>query len=156
MSLNESKRINQLKFIASIFSMSLHEINEIMGFETLTMIFRRVGEAAGNNVVKRLKGKYNSVEDFAKLLISHVIEPVLGGGKSTVQVEGNKVTINLGACPYKNAGFPIKNMSWFCEYTEGLFDSAMRGAFPDKKIETISGDRISQNCATCKFDLTCT
>jgi hypothetical protein len=78
---------------------------------------------------------------------------VLGGGKSTVVVVGNKVTINLGACPYKNAGFPIKDMSWFCEYTEGLFDSAMKAAFPDKKIETVSGDRISTNCAACKFDI---
>ncbi len=153
MSLNESKRINQLKFIASIFSMSLHEIKEIMGFETLTMIFRRVGEAAGNNVVKRLKGKYNSVEEFTKLLMSSVIGPVLGEGKSKVSVAGNKVTISLGACPYKNAGFPIKDMSWFCEYTEGLFDSAMKAAFPDKKVETVSSDRISKNCATCKFDI---
>ncbi len=153
MSLNESKRINQLKFIASIFSMSLHEIKEIMGFETLTMIFRRVGEAAGNNVVKRLKGKYNSVEEFTKLLMSSVIGPVLGEGKSKVSVAGNKVTISLGACPYKNAGFPIKDMSWFCEYTEGLFDSAMKAAFPDRKVETVSSDRISKNCATCKFDI---
>ncbi len=155
MSLNESKRINQLKFIASIFSMSLHEIKEIMGFETLTMIFRRVGEAAGNNVVKRLKGQYNSVEEFSKLLMSSVIEPVLGESpKTTVVVAGNKVTINLGACPYKNAGFPIKDMSWFCEYTEGLFDSAIKSAFPDKKVETVSSDRISKNCETCKFDIT--
>ncbi len=154
MSLNESKRINQLKFIATIFSMSLHEVKEIMGFETLTMIFRRVGETAGNNVVKRLKGKYNSVEEFAKLLMSSVIEPVLGEGKSTASVVGNKVSISLGACPYKNAGFPIKDMSWFCEYTEGLFDSAMKAAFPDKKIETVSSDRISKNCETCKFDIT--
>ncbi len=153
MSLNESKRINQFKFIATIFSMSLHEVKEIMGFETLTMIFRRVGEAAGNNVVKRLKGKYNSVEEFAKLLMSDVIEPVLGEGTSQVSVVGNKVTINLGACPYKNAGFPIKDMSWFCEYTEGLFDSAVKVAFPDKKVETVSSDRISKNCATCKFDI---
>ncbi len=154
MSLNESKRINQLKFIASIFSMSLHEIKEIMGFETLTMIFRRVGEVAGSNVVKRLKGKYNTVEEFAKLLISHVIEPVIGDGKSTASITGNKVVITLGACPYKNAGFPIKDMSWFCEYTEGLFDNAMKAAFPDKKIETVSSDRISKNCETCKFDIT--
>ncbi len=105
------------------------------------------------NPGKRLKGKYNSVEDFAKLLMSSVIEPVLGEGTSTVTVAGNKVNINLGACPYKNAGFPIKDMSWFCEYTEGLFDSAMKSAFPDKKVETISSDRISKNCTNCKFEL---
>ena len=39
-----NKRLNQLKFISSIFQMSLKEIKETLGFETLTMIFRRVGE----------------------------------------------------------------------------------------------------------------
>jgi hypothetical protein len=153
MSINPNKRLAQLKFITTIFSMSLKEIKDIMGFETLTMIFRRVGEAAGENVVKRLQGKYSSIDEFANLLISEVIEPALGEGNGKVSVEGGKVIIDLAACPYKVAGMPIKDMSWFCEYTEGLFDSAIRGAFPDYKVETRSPEKIAQECATCKFEI---
>ena len=56
------KRFGQLKFIASIFNLSLKEIKETLGPETLTMIFRRVGETSGENIAKRLKGKFGSVE----------------------------------------------------------------------------------------------
>ncbi|HMF34337.1 MAG TPA: hypothetical protein VKK79_23135 [Candidatus Lokiarchaeia archaeon] len=154
MAINPSKRLAQLKFITTIFSMSLKEIKDIMGFETLTMIFRRVGEAAGENIVKRFQGKYTSIEEFANLLISEVIEPVLGEGNGTASVSGSLVSIDLAACPYKVAGIPIKDMSWFCEYTEGLFDSAIRGAFPGYKVETKSPEKIAQDCPTCKFEIT--
>ena len=150
---NRNKRINQLKFIANIFKMSLQEIKETLGFETLTMIFRRVGEAAAEKIVKRLNGKYTSVDEFCNLIITQVIEPVIGEGKGGYKVDGNKITFELQACPYKKAGgFPIKDMEFFCHYTEGLFDESLKLAFPDKNFYMEPKDLISKDCASCVFD----
>lgn len=145
-------RLKQLKFISNIFQISLNAIKDTLGFETLTMIFRRVGEDSAVNVVKRLKGKYNSLQEFSDLLIKEVISPVIGENKGRIKVEGNKIIIELDACPYKTSGgFPIKDMDFFCHYTEGLFDYAYQQAFPDKKFELKIDGLISGSCDKCTF-----
>ncbi|MHA1732297.1 MAG: hypothetical protein ACTSU5_10150 [Promethearchaeota archaeon] len=148
-----SKRIKQLKFISSIFNLSLKEMKETLGFETLTMIFRRVGEGIAESIVDRLKGKYDSVEEFCDLLVNTVINPVIDD-KGSFTVDGNKVTLKLGACPYKKAaGFPVKDMSWFCDYTEGLIDTSFKLAFPGKNWLVDTKETIAKNpgCAECVF-----
>jgi hypothetical protein len=148
-----NKRIMQLKFIANIFKMSLNEIKETLGFETLTMIFRRVGEAAAASIVERLKGKYNTIDEFCALIISNVMEPVIGESKASFNIDGNKISITLDACPYKKAGgFPITEMDFFCHYTEGLIDESLKLAFPDKTFFTEPGDLISGKCKSCTFE----
>ncbi|MHA1672305.1 MAG: hypothetical protein ACTSYI_01630 [Promethearchaeota archaeon] len=148
-----NKRLNQLKFISSIFQMSLKEIKETLGFETLTMIFRRVGETAAERIVKRLEGKYTTIEEFGNILIKDVIEPIIGENKGNIIFEGNKIVIELEACPYKKAGnFPITEMEFFCHYTEGLFDTAFKLAFPDKQFYIEPKDLISKGCNSCVFE----
>ncbi|MHA1684477.1 MAG: hypothetical protein ACTSUE_26300 [Promethearchaeota archaeon] len=151
-----SKRLMQLKFIANIFQYSLKEIKDTLGFEALTMIFRRVGESVGESVVSRFKGKYSTIDEFCSLMIKHVIAPVVGEGSVNCQRDGNKLTFTLDACPYKKAGFPIKDMAFFCDYTEGLLDTAIKEAFPEKKFEMdIPGELISnEGCSKCIFEIT--
>lgn len=149
------KRRIQLKFISNIFNMSLKEIKDTLGFETLTMIFRRVGEESGKNVVKKMKGRYQTPEQFLALLLKEVIEPVIDVGQAKFEINGNNVKIELDACPYKKAGgFPIQDMSFFCDYTEGLFDTALKEAFPDRKfIMDMPKDLISKpGCKQCIFN----
>ncbi len=149
------ERLKQLKFIANIFNMSLKEIQDTLGFETLTMIFRRVGEAAAENIVKRLKGRYNSIEEFGNLIIKNVIEPVLGQGEGSISVSDKTITLVLNECPYKKSGrFPIKDMAFFCHYTEGLFDQAFKLAFPENTVFTQPGGLISSGeCKNCTFNI---
>jgi len=94
------KRLNQLKFIANIFNMSLKEIKDTLGFETLTMIFRRVGEASAENIVKRFTGQYKTPEEFCGLLIKNVIEPVIGSNMGSAVVDGNNIKISLKEWQY--------------------------------------------------------
>ncbi len=149
------KRFGQLKFIANIFNLSLKEIKETLGPETLTMIFRRVGETSGENIAKRLKGKFTSVEEFCNLIVTQVMDPVVGEGKCAAKVQGNKVIFELLACPYKKAGgFPIKEMSWFCHYTEGLLDIALKTAFPDRSFETNPKELKAAGSDKCVFEIT--
>ena len=133
--------------------MSLKEIKDTLGFETLTMIFRRVGEAAAEDIYSNLKGKYTTVEEFCNLLVSDVIAPVIGENKGSVQVTGNKIDIELDACPYKKAGrFPIQDMEFFCHYTEGLLDTALQLAFPDKHFYMEPKELIAKGCTKCIFE----
>ena len=146
----------QLKFIANIFQYSLQEIKETLGYEALTMILRRVGERVGENIVNRLEGKYASVEEFCNLLITDVIAPVVGDDKATADIRGDNVIFKLDTCPYKAAGFPIQDMSFFCEYTEGLIENALQCAFPGKnyQLEYPVDSLISkEGCKTCVFKI---
>lgn len=148
------KRFMQLKFISSIFNLALHEIEETLGFETLTMIFRRVGEASGENIAKRLQGTYSSVEEFMNLVMENTIAPIIGKGKGSYSVEGDKITVILEACPYKKAGgFPIEEMKFFCHYTEGMLETAIKTGFPDKNYEFKTDELISDACQNCKFSI---
>lgn len=150
--MSKNKRLNQLKFISNIFQMSLKEIKDTLGFETLTMIFRRVGESAAEEIVEKLKGKYSTVEEFGNLIIAEVVEPIIGENKGLIKIEGNIITIELDACPYKKAGhFPIQDMEFFCHYTEGLFDTAFQIAFPEKKFYMEPKELISTGCKKCLF-----
>ncbi|MBD3188693.1 hypothetical protein GF325_17835 [Candidatus Bathyarchaeota archaeon] len=151
-----SKRLMQLKFIANIFQYSLKEIKETLGFEALTMIFRRVGESVGEQIVGRFKGKYESIEEFCKLMIEHVISPVVGEDAVRCDISGNTLTFTLDACPYKKAGFPIKDMSFFCHYTEGMLDTAIKEAFPGKEFAMDLPDQLisKEGCDTCVFKVT--
>jgi hypothetical protein len=117
------------------------------------MIFRRVGETVGEKVVERFKGKYASVEEFCNLIISNVIGPVIGMDQVHCNHEDNKLVFVLDTCPYKKAGFPIKDMSFFCDYTEGLLDTAVSMAFPGKTFEMVPKDLISGDCASCTFEI---
>lgn len=147
------KRIKQLKFIANIFQMSLKEIEETLGFETLTMIFRRVGESSGEHLAKAYKGKYSTIEEFTDLIIKHVIEPILGPEQARFITNHNKISIELDACPYKKSGgFPIQKMEFFCHYTEGLFDIALKTAFPDKELLIEPVELIANGCDKCRFE----
>ena len=145
-------RLKKLKFISNIFALTLTEIKDTLGEETLTMIFRRVGETTGEKIVTRFKGKYTTLDEFCGLLISQIIEPIIGEGKASYSVSGDKVSFELQACPYKIAGgFPIKDMSFFCHYTEGMIDIALKEALPDKNLTIEPSDLISGNCSSCKF-----
>ena len=146
------KRIKQLKFIANIFQMSLKEIEETLGFETLTMIFRRVGETTGEDIVKRFEGRYSNLTEFCNLLVAHVIEPVIGEGKGHVKIDEKNIYIELDACPYKKSGgFPIQKMGFFCHYTEGMFDTALKLAYPEKNFYLEPKDLIATGCKSCIF-----
>ncbi|GAB4321342.1 MAG: hypothetical protein Kow0069_25570 [Promethearchaeota archaeon] len=150
------RRIRQLKFIATIFEHSLLEIADTLGYEALTMIFRRVGERVGETVAKRLEGRHSSVEQFCDLLVHDVINPVIGGEGSCDHLGGGRVLIKLGACPYKKAaGFPVRDMSWFCDYTEGLIDAAFGRAFPEANLTVRLDESIARNdgCQTCRFSV---
>lgn len=149
----KNNRLNQLKFISNIFQMSLKEIKDTLGFETLTMIFRRVGESQAEILVSKLKGKYHNMEEFAHLLIYHAIEPILGKEKGKITISGNKIEIELEDCPYKKAGhFPIQDMDFFCHYTEGLFHEAFALAFPETTFDMEVKDLISKGCKSCTFE----
>ncbi|MCF2138679.1 MAG: hypothetical protein K9W44_01325 [Candidatus Lokiarchaeota archaeon] len=149
----KNNRLNQLKFISNIFQMSLKEIKDTLGFETLTMIFRRVGEAAADLMVPKLEGKYSTMDEFANLLITYIVEPILGPNQGKIQINENKIDIQLNACPYKRAGhFPIQDMDFFCHYTEGLFDQAFKLAFPDKNFDMEAKELIAKGCKHCIFE----
>lgn len=133
--------------------MSLKEIKDTLGFETLTMIFRRVGEAAADLMVPKLEGKYSTMDEFANLLITYIVEPILGPNQGKIQINENKIDIQLNACPYKRAGhFPIQDMDFFCHYTEGLFDQAFKLAFPDKNFDMEAKELIAKGCKHCIFE----
>lgn len=150
----KNKRQLQLKFIASIFNLTLKEIKDTLGFETLTMIFRRVGESSGENIANRFRGKYNSIEEFGKILIDNIISPIIGEGKGTMIKNGDSYVFKLDACPYKKAGgFPITDMSFFCDYTQGMIETAIKTAFPNKKFEFKTESLISNKCENCSFSL---
>ncbi|MBD3351451.1 MAG: hypothetical protein GF364_08185 [Candidatus Lokiarchaeota archaeon] len=150
--MKKNKRVKQLKFIASIFNLALNEIQDTLGFETLTMIFRRVGEASGLSIAEKFKGRYTTIKDFGNALIRYVINPIIGDGKSQLIEEGDKIIFKLDACPYKKAGgFPIQDMSFFCHYTEGMIDTAIKTAFPDLNYQTNPAKLIANGCEHCKF-----
>ncbi|MBD3351449.1 MAG: hypothetical protein GF364_08175 [Candidatus Lokiarchaeota archaeon] len=150
--MNKNKRVKQLKFIASIFNLALEEIQDTLGFETLTMIFRRVGEVSGKKIAERFNGQYNNIDEFGKLLIDFVINPVIGEGKGHISKEGDNLIVKLDACPYKKAGgFPIEDMRFFCHYTEGMIDTAIKTAFPDDEFKTTPDKLIASGCEHCRY-----
>ena len=148
------KRFMQLKFISSIYNKSLEEIELVMGPETLTMLMRRIGENTAEDYIKLIKGKFNSLNDLVEVIVSDVLTPVIGKGKASSNAAENKVLITLNACPYKNAGFKINKMPFFCHYTEGLIFHLIELAFPEKKVEITPKSTIAGGAPSCVFEIT--
>ena len=116
MSITMKKRLNQLKFIATMFHKAMAEFDNVMGKESIQTIFRLMGEDVGKSVEKRLREKFNisswTPEIFSEKLVSDVLVPVLGDDGSEIKIDGNKinkaVSINPAAPKNKNPIAPAK------------------------------------------------
>ena len=148
------KKFKALNFVGNIFKMSIGEIEETLGYETLTMIFRRVGERSAEIITKRLEGKYTTGAEFAELIVKTVIIPVLGEGNASSKEVDGKVKIIFNQCPYQESGkFILEDAAYFCHYTEGLIDHAFKLAFPDKTVLTTPIELLANKCSKCEFDV---
>ncbi|MBN1802988.1 MAG: hypothetical protein JW891_15875 [Candidatus Lokiarchaeota archaeon] len=149
------KRIKQLKFIASIFQMSMKEFNNVMGPETIQTIFRLIGENQGSTTEKRIREKYDikswTVQELAEKLLSDVFEPALGENQALIDVKGNEMTIILKTCPFKKAGINIDN-KFYCTYTEGLIETIANKAM--NKVEFESQKLRAIDKCDCIFKIT--
>ncbi|MHA1371464.1 MAG: hypothetical protein ACTSWN_12225 [Promethearchaeota archaeon] len=146
-----TRRFKQLKFISSIFNFSIEEIRFTLGDEALSMIMRRVGERIGENIAQRIKA--TGIAEFCTKVVQDVFFPVIGENKASCTIEGNTIEFTINVCPYKQAGFKIKELGFFCHYTEGLIETAIKNKFPEEKFvieppkELISRD----GCNKCVF-----
>jgi predicted hydrocarbon binding protein len=133
------KRINQLKFIAAMFKMSMDEFNNVMGPESIQTIFRLIGENQGKAIQKRLKEKYKvdnwTPEKLSELLIKDVFEPAIGEDSAEINVGGNELTVKIKACPFSKAGINIDD-KFYCTYTEGLIDTVSKLALKNTEFKT--------------------
>ena len=116
-----SEDIKKLKFISSIFKMSITEMNNIMGPETIKTVYRLIGERIGNTVVERMKKKFNvsewTPENFSEAILKDVIEPVLGPGGAEFTPEGGNIRVKLNVCPFEKADMDISHQ-FYCTYME--------------------------------------
>ena len=151
----QKKRLMQLKFIANIFESSLKEIKDTLGYEALTMIFRRVGEATAEKLMKQPEGKYTNEQEFGEKMLESFFWPIIGKENAKFTITGDTITVELLNCPYKKAGFPIKDMSFFCDYTQGLVDAILKLAFPSKRFDfNVPTEIISkEGCERCLFKI---
>ena len=149
------KRINQLKFIASMFKMSMDEFNNVMGPESIQTIFRLIGENQGTAIEKRLKEKYKvdswTPEKLSELLIKDVFEPAIGEDSAEIDVAGNEMTVKIKACPFSKAGIKIDD-KFYCTYTEGLIDTVSKLALKDTEFKTELLQSDGKDC--CQFKIT--
>lgn len=154
MSITMKKRLNQLKFIATMFHKAMAEFDNVMGKESIQTIFRLMGEDVGVSVEKRLRKKFKisswTPEVFAEKLISDVLNPVLGDNGSEITIDGNRITVILKVCPFEKAGIDISN-KYYCTYTEGMIETATRSALSDIEFNTIKL-RAIDNC-DCQFNI---
>ena len=148
------KRLNQLKFIATMFHKAMAEFDKIMGKETIQAIFRLMGEEVGVAVEKRLHEKYNidkwTPQDFIEKLVADVLDPVLGEGGAEINLDGNKIDVILKVCPFKKAGIDISN-TYYCTYTEGMIETAVDNALSNIDFRTLKL-RAVDNC-DCQFEV---
>lgn len=153
MSENE-KELDQLKFIASMFRMTMEELDKVMGPESIQTIFRLIGERRGKAIENRMREKFDvdewTPELFAEKFVKDVLDPALGKGQSEINVEGNTLKVGIKVCPFKRAGIDISE-KFYCTYTEGLIDYAARNAFGE--IQFQSEDLISEGNACCVFKI---
>ena len=144
--------IKKLKFISSVFKMSILEMNNIMGPETIKTVYRLIGERIGNNVVDRMKSKFNisewTPENFSEALAKDVLEPVLGEGGAELTAEGGNVRVKLNVCPFEKADMDISHL-FYCTYTEGLLETAAIKAFGKAELEEITLKAKGKPC--CEF-----
>ena len=146
-------RLKQLKFISSMFNMSMDEFNNVMGPETIQTIFRLIGERQGEVVEKRLRERYKidkwTPELLAEKLSSNVIVPAVGEGTSDIKVSGNEMTVVIKACPFKQAGIKIDNQ-FYCTYTQGLIDTIAKKAFGETEFKTVKLRSVDDcDCEFC-------
>ena len=149
------KRINQLKFIASMFKMSMDEFNNVMGPESIQTIFRLIGENQGAAIEKRLKEKFKveswTPEKLSELLIKDVFETAIGEGSAEIDVAGNELTVKIKVCPFSKAGIKIDD-KFYCTYTEGLIDTVSKLALKDTEFNTELLQSDGKDC--CQFKIT--
>lgn len=146
------KRTRQLKFIASMFKMSIDEFNNVMGPETIQTIFRLIGESQGKLIEERLKKKYKgeswTPEKLSESLVKDVFEPAMGENSAEIDIKGNEMMITIKACPFKKAGIKIDN-KFYCTYTEGLIDTVAKLALQNTEFSTELLQSDGKDC--CKF-----
>ena len=146
------KRTKQLKFIASMFKMSIDEFNNVMGPETIQTIFRLIGETQGKSIEERLQKKYKgeswTPEKLGESLVKNVFEPAIGEDSAEVEINGNEMMITIKACPFKKAGIKINN-KFYCTYTEGLIDTVAKLALQNTEFSTEILQSDGKDC--CKF-----
>ncbi len=147
--------IKKYKFISSIFKMSINEMNNIMGPETIKTVYRLIGERIGENVVKRMKDKFNidawTPENFSDAIVKDVLNPVLGEGGAEVNPDGGNIRVKLNVCPFEKADMDITHL-FYCTYTEGLIQTAASKAFGKEiELEAISLKAEGKSC--CEFIL---
>jgi hypothetical protein len=148
------RRVNQLKFIATMFHKAMAEFDNVMGKESIQTIFRLMGEEVGVSVEKRLREKYNidtwTPQVFVEKLLSDVLNPVMGEGGADINFDGSTINVVLKVCPFKRAGIDISN-KYYCTYTEGMIETAARSALNEVKFNTLKL-RAGDNC-DCQFKL---
>jgi hypothetical protein len=148
------KRINQLKFIATMFHKAMAEFDKVMGKESIQTIFRLMGEDVGVSVEKRLREKYKidswTPQIFAEKLVADVLDPVLGEGGAEINLDGNNINVILKVCPFKKAGIDISNL-YYCTYTEGLIETATKNALQNVEFHTLKLRAV--DACDCQFKL---
>jgi predicted ArsR family transcriptional regulator len=143
-----SEDIGGLKFVASMFKMAIKEIDNIMGQESLSTIFRLMGESVGENVAKRISAK--TPDEFAAKMKNDVLEPALGAGGAEITANGNEITVVLKVCPFEKAGIDISN-KFYCTYTEGLVETAAKNSLGE--INFVSEKLRAVDKCDCSFKI---
>ncbi|MBD3339015.1 MAG: hypothetical protein GF353_07895 [Candidatus Lokiarchaeota archaeon] len=136
---DRKERLKQLKFIASIFKMSMEEFNKVMGPETIQTVFRLIGENQGKAIEERIRKKYDikqwTPELFAEKLVQEVFEPAIGKDNSEITRDGDELTVIVKACPFKKAGIDISD-KFYCTYTQGLVETVAKETLQDISFKT--------------------
>lgn len=149
------KRTLQLKFIASMFKMSMDEFNNVMGPESIQTIFRLIGENQGTAIEKRMREKYKvenwTPEKLSELFIQDVFEPAIGEENAEINIEGNEMVMKIKACPFQKAGINIAD-KFYCTYTEGLIDTVSKLALKNTEFTTEVLQSDGKDC--CQFRIT--
>jgi len=120
------ERLKQLKFIATMFQMAMEEISNVMGEESVQVIYRLLGERIGKEVGARIKT--DDPKLFADRFVKSILEPAIGTGNAEITVDGKNLSVNLKVCPFQEAGIDIST-KFFCTYTEGLLETAAKESF---------------------------
>ena len=90
-------------------------------------------------------------EKFAELIIKDVFNPALGEGGAEVNITGdNELTIIFKICPFEKAGIDIST-KFYCTYTEGLIETALKHAFND--IEIVNEELKSEGAPQCTIKI---
>ncbi|MHA1784704.1 MAG: methanogen output domain 1-containing protein [Candidatus Helarchaeota archaeon] len=145
--------IKKYKFISSIFKMSIEEMNNIMGPETIKTVYRLIGERVGESIVDRMKNRFNietwTPENFSDAIVKDVLTPVLGEGGAEVKAENGNIRVKLNVCPFEAADMDITHL-FYCTYTEGLIQTSASKAF-EKDVELEAISLKAEGKPSCEF-----